>query len=551
MRSLQSDGNTNRVDVESVQNLVRDIVTVLTKSEGSNEILTAKALPKGLFVEDPSLVVSEYVSYLQEHPDIELRSIIDNFEQNSYTSVYQLYHDIKIAGSCLIVKTQVGSPRYNDIDFTYKFATELILRESSRLSIQLESIKKDSQDNDYEYSELESQLFEDYNKTSKDYTYSNGEIVTFLLQTEVPPPPSMSSIYGQQTQSPQKKIQPLFTSLTGKSPLDSRETVVRDPYQISSVVPTMLSTVRQTSNLESVSPAFSRIPPPTSQPTVILKNYFHPNWYTINVPTWLSYRNKVKKPPIVSTLLKSELNQQLRFVSKSDESLRSFAPSVDLRKGTVDSTLKGSVWLQHLGYAELKKIKDDYLKSKTPEVKAEEVKTKTVTDIVDEDSQIREEEPAVKELVDEEENYKEEKINVASLLNWDPQQIELFESIQEDKKVLTSSSGNIQKLISRSIIRLNRMRQERFATSNAQTIVPPSKQEISLYQKITKLLALLTESVPVGKINGGVSKRIPVLKTEYNGVLPGPPPTLAAVPAKPTRYGTTRGPYKKKNKAIS
>lgn len=523
---------------------------MLTKSEGSDDILLTSAIPSDFYVDDPSLVVSLYASYREEHPDVKLISINEKFQQGRYTSIYQLYHDLKIAGSSLISKYQVGSAAYNNVDFTFKFATELLLRESSRLSIQLEEAVKTEGDE----TELEAQLFEDYNKTSRDYTVSNGEIVTFLLQTEIPPPPSMSSIYAQQPQSPQKKIQPLFTSLTGKSVLDSRETVVRDPYQISSVVPNMLSTVRQSSNLDSISPAISRISPPTTQPTTILKNYFHPNWYTINVPTWLTYKSKVMKPPIVSTLLKSELNQQLRFASKSDESLRSIAPSVDLKKGTVDSSLKGSVWLQHLGYAELKKIKDDYLKrSNAVKLESDNANANNNND-KNSTSNANEEEKAtiIEESIDEENDivdYKDDdKINVANILRWDPAQIDLFNSIEADRIVLTSSAGKIQRLISQSIIRLNKLRQERYSESNAQTIVPPSNLEIKLYQKVTKLIALVTESVPLSKLNGGLSKRIAVLKTEYNGVLPGPPPTVSAVPSKPTRYGTTRGPYKKKNK---
>ncbi|KSA01592.1 uncharacterized protein AC631_02667 [Debaryomyces fabryi] len=489
-------------------------------------------------------------------------SISEKYDRKQYSTLYELYHDIKVVASSRIQKHKVGSAKYKDIDFFYKFTTELFLRESSRLSLALFHTKKE-EDDVLEPSELETQLSEDFNKISMSYNLTNGEVITFIYKSEEPSnsistlPNAYHSPYPQPQQPPHQIKQPLFSSLTGKSNLDPRSTIVPDPFLLSKVIPLNRNATRNNSTLESLSPSISKIPPPTTQHTEILSNFFHPNWYTIHVPTWLTYKSKTLKPQVASSLLKNQREDELRLVTRNDGSVMSFAPTVDLKVSVVSTELKGNIWLNHLGFQQIHDIKKKYL---------ENINNNTGMDVdVVPDGEDKNNEDDVKPTVSgdkgdiemkdsndkDADSLERKEINVADLVQWDPSKIEELESIKEDKETITKSPRDLQKLISTNLLKLNKLRQERYLRSNPTNLLAPSKNEIKLYNKVSKLITLSIElnNVNTGSLDLSFSKRLPVLMSEYAGTLPGLPPSKSVgTTGKSTRLPSIRGPYKKKNR---
>ena len=109
-----------------------------------------------------------------------------------------------------------------------------------------------------------------------------------------------------------------------------------------------------------------------------------------------------------------------------------------------------------------------------------------------------------------------------------------------------TKNNDLQKLITNQILKLNRLRQERYLKSNANSTIPVTNVERKLYNKITKLITLAINlyKVEPGNLPLEFSKKVPVLMSEYPGTLPGMP----ASRQKPVRLPTIRGPYKKKNR---
>lgn len=542
--------------------LLDDIFIVFQKADQETQLLTETTLPVDFYEPDANNIVPSYVEYMKDNSSPKTTSISEKYDRKQYSTLYELYHDIKVVASSRIQKHKVGSAKYKDIDFFYKFTTELFLRESSRLSLALFHTKKE-EDDVLEPSELETQLSEDFNKISMSYNLTNGEVITFIYKSEEPSNPistlpnAYHSPYPQPQQPPHQIKQPLFSSLTGKSNLDPRSTIVPDPFLLSKVIPLNRNATRNNSTLELLSPSISKIPPPTTQPTEILSNFFHPNWYTIHVPTWLTYKSKTLKPQVASSLLKNQREDELRLVTRNDGSVMSFAPTVDLKVSVVSTELKGNIWLNHLGFQQIHDIKKKYL---------ENINNNTGMDVdVVPDGEDKNNEDDVKPTVSgdkgdiemkdsndkDADSLERKEINIADLVQWDPSKIEELESIKEDKETITKSPRDLQKLISTNLIKLNKLRQERYLRSNPTNLLAPSKNEIKLYNKVSKLITLSIElnNVNTGSLDLSFSKRLPVLMSEYAGTLPGLPPSKSVgTTGKSTRLPSIRGPYKKKNR---
>lgn len=506
------------------------------------EILNRSSIPKDFFEANASEILVSYSRYLKENESASKTDISSKFNNSEYSAPYQLFHDIKIACSDAIQNHKVGSKAYKEIDFFYKFTTELLLRETGRMHLVLE------QESNKEQSSLESQLKEDFNTISYDYNLSNGEVISHISQYSEANPYAHSypNLYPNQA-PPQTQIskQPLFTSLVNKSSLDTRQTFIADPYQLSKVVP-LNKDIRTNSTLEGLLPSVSKIPAPTSQPTQILKDYFHPNWYTIYVPSWLDYRSKIYKPPVTSSLLKN-LNLDIFMSSRSSAFVDTFAPNIDSRKAIVSEQLKSNIWLNHLGFKEIENIKQKYF-NKTPVLPEDNTKEVFVTN-----TEVKQEAPKseVKEIIVDESSAPRE-INIDRLVQWDPEKIAILESMKDDKEKLTKSPKDLQRLISFNLLKLNKLRQERYLSSNPQSILSPGKNETRLYNKIVKLIILSMEmnEVSTDKLSIEFSKKIPVLMSEYNGTLPGLAPNKSVPGTKSTRLPSIRGPYKKKNRQL-
>ena len=532
------------------------------KADQDTQILTESTLPVDFYEPDANKIVSSYVDYNKDNNTAKTTSISDKYRNKQYNKFYEVYHDIKVVAASIIQKYKVGSAKYKDIDFFYKFTTELLLRESSRLNLALFQTKKENKD-ELEPSELETQLTEDFNKISMSYNLTNGEVITFIYKSEepsstMPPlPNAYHSPYPQPPQPPHKIKQPLFSSLTGKSSLDPRSTVVPDPFLLSKVIPLNRNATRNNATLESLSPSTSKIPPPTTQPTEILSNFFHPNWYTIHVPTWLTYKSKTLKPQVASSLLKNQHEDDLRLVTRNDGFAMSFAPTIDLKVSVVSNELKGNIWLNHLGFQQIHDIKKKYLENVNNETAMD---VDVVQDVEENDKDVEDikttsEDKGDIDMKDSDDrvidSLEHKEINVADLVQWDPTKIEELEALKEEEETITKSPRDLQKLISINLLKLNKLRQERYLRSNPSNLLAPSRNEIKLYNKVSKLITLSIDmnDVSTGNLALKFSKRLPVLMSEYAGTLPGLPPSKSvSATGKSTRLPSIRGPYKKKNR---
>lgn len=165
--------------------------------------------------------------------------------------------------------------------------------------------------------------------------------------------------------------------------MDNRASIVPSPYGLAQVVPSIKDSLSE-NTLETLSPIANRIPSPLDQPTNILHDFFHPTWYTISVPAWLTYTSQTIKPANLNT--NQELEDGVGASTKTKLSIlknrdndystkptniwgpgnyyRSFAPSRNLSGSIVGNKLKANVWLQHIGMTEIAELKESFVENK-------------------------------------------------------------------------------------------------------------------------------------------------------------------------------------------
>lgn len=560
--------------------------------------MTTSKIPIGFCELDGDKILLSYKKYISGGKNIKTETIQEKYDKGKYDSPYKLYHDIKIASSAKIESLKLGSEDYKAIDFFYRFTSELLLQEVARLHLLFS--KNDNKPSDL-MSDLFIQLCDDFHKISYSYTASNDEMVTYISKTEEPEPQTISpysNIYPNQSPVPTRTIkQPLFSSLIGKSSLDTNPTFVPDPYMVSNVIPVNKNQARNSTNLSTISSASSKIPTPLDQlPSALLQDFFHPIWYTIPVPTWLNYKSSILKPAtlannayttpsalslqsnnqgekpklLVLQQKNSDANDSNTFIEVPGDCVRSFAPNVDLTETIVTDSFKSRIWLQHLGFEQIESIKKKYLQglqsnlepsqtikpveieeTSEPKKDATPIESKHITPSPEELKIDTSKEADISDI-----NGSVE-IDVSNLMEWDPIKIQALDELIQEKKSTFESPQSLQRMISTSLIKLNRLRQERYLKSDQKLIAPPSDDEVKLYNKLSKLIEI---TIKLYKINPGdfsieFSKKIPVLVSEFCGSLPAVAPTKAPTQynstsqySTSTRLPTIRGPYKKKNR---
>lgn len=594
-----------------------DLFTVLEHTD--KEIVSLVVLPLDFYEPQPS----EILQSLRKHDSKEhSTSIQQKYQDGKYDSnPYALFHDIKVACSVLISKESPQSYRYKEVDFFYKFSTELLLRETGNL---VQIITTQSNTSDLK-NELESHIEEEFDKIISDYSLSNGEIITYMQKIEEKQDPqNLGNIYDpnhhhhhhlhsnhqhlNQLQIARQKVQPLFTSVLNKSSLDQTPTLIKEPYGVAKVVPSVKDT-RTNSTLESLSPVTGVIPSPLEQPTNILHDFFHPTWYTVAMPTWLTYKAIALQPKNVSYYQKDGLNElpQLSILQQpgnapasvsatvsasasasaavtaaattvattgpfwgSGNNFRSFAPQVDTRASIVADKIKSNIWLSHIGNAAIERLKAQFvnevlrvesqskniqLATKTAEGTDNQLESTTIKDDVETKGNMEHDDQKVEsekkmESVESEGDSKHE-VNLANLIKWDPTSVDELEYLKSHKKDLLSPQ-KLQKLISISLLKMNALRQERYFKSDVRNPLPPDRQEIQLYKRVQELILL---AVKLYKVNPGdfsfkFSQRIPVLVSEYSGVLPGVAPNKISSGSNTLHSGrsSVRGPNSTRGK---
>ena len=536
-----------------------DLLEVFRIADNDAKILETR-IPRELHESQPDKIVSAYLRYIKDHDKYDTVSIEERFYAKEYDAFYQVFHDIKVACASIIQHYKVGTPQYKDVDFFYKFTTELILREASKLGVQLSATKKSrksSQKND-RVTDFEAQVCEDFATILRQYTTDNGEVIYHVHKTVDPPSP-LQQLYASvlypshQEKPPRERRQPLFTSLTGKSSVDPRATIVPDPYQLAEVVPKTQLGSHEPSTLSSLSPHVPKISAPPNQPTDMMSNFFHPNWYTLAVPTWLKYQISAVKPDEDVSFARRNGDIETKTLNSF---VTSFAPVLDLKTSIISQKYKANIWFEHIGHKEVSDIRRRYMQKLSGETDAMEIEPdfKDETLQVTKDAAGTQDEPKaeVKEApLSAPEEGDASKVDLNDVADWDPSNIAVLKNLKHDKAAIARWVGLFQRLISLSLLKLNKLRQQRYI----QAITQPTTAEIKLYEKTKRLVTLFIKlnNVTPDKLSLEFSRRLPVLMNEYAGTLPGSAmmfkPTHSTT-AKNPRLPSIRGPYKKKNRII-
>ncbi|RCK54435.1 Chromatin structure-remodeling complex protein RSC58 [Candida viswanathii] len=548
--------------VNKFEDILPDLFTVYRHT--NQEVVTSESLPVGFVEENPLKIVES----LQSHQVGKVTSLEQKFRDNQYTRPYELYHDIKAVSSILLNRHENGSAEYKEYDFFYKFATELLLREvhnSLVFNNQFLEIK----------TELESQIEDDFNKIFHSYNLSNGEVITYVSTIEEQELINGGYYQQQYVNQPKvKRVQPLFSSVISRSELDNRQSIVKGPYGIAKVIPSMKDSVSD-NVLDNLSPITNKVPSPLDQPTNILHDFFHPTWYTVSMPQWLTYKSQSIKPATLSANKEleqgtgAESSQKLSILRNRDNDFssnatniwgpgnyyRSFVPSRDLTRSIVSHRLRANTWLQHIGLAEIAKIKKGFMGVKEEEA----VPKEDVSEKKEEESEKKEPEedakPNEEGAVSSKDRPVADEINVANLVNWNPTKLEDLKYLKDHKEDLIDPK-RLQKMISISLLKLNKARQDRFARSDVRNPLAPEHEEFVLYNRLVKLISI---AIKLFKLNPGsfsydFSKKIPVLVSEFSGTLPGVTPnkilggSTTIATGKLNRLPTLKGPtpYRKR-----
>ncbi|CCH46062.1 Chromatin structure-remodeling complex protein [Wickerhamomyces ciferrii] len=332
---------------------------------------------------NPAQISESYHALVDDLGTYKSNSILDRYNDKHYKTIYSLYHDIRLSAYILLLHQEIGSDYYIDVDRFYKFATEFLLRESYRLSIQIQELEeaKNRQSKETPPSEFETVLSQDFIKISTSYSLGNGESFFVMTQNNVP----------------------LFSSLNQRSSLDEREILPPEAFSTTIVVPQTIST--PATNLGFLAPQVGRIPPPTLPPTEILSRFLHPNWYSLPTAKWLD-----------------------------NSDLQSFAPVVDEQNTVVTSEDRGRLWLEQIGYTKL--FDKSVFESKIKDESKDESKESNDIEVPDASKDIIT--PPTSKSQDDDENHT---ISLDNLYEWAPGNeidddvIEAFEKGEESKLV--------------------------------------------------------------------------------------------------------------------
>lgn len=492
-------------------------------------------IPAKFHEANPEYIVVAYEKYIDKTPDCKKVSVTSKLASLDYHTPYDLFHDLKVACGVEIVKHAVGSSTYKSVDLFFHKTTNLLLNEVDRLGLTLFQEKEREDEED-----MLDTLREDFERISKNRLHLNQEVVTYFHKHEEPVMQTYNGLHDQSPPPPKVITQPLFSGLVGRSVLDTRNTTVPDPYLVAKVLAS--APAADSGVMKSFNYAASRMPPPGTN-TQVLDNFFHPNWYTVESPTWLTYKRKTLTPPMTSTLISNPDTIELRTVQKNSTGL-SFAPTNDLGHAVVSLALKLSVWFNDIGYGLLKAGEKTDVKSGA----------EAETNVTAKPDAQNENQPSKPTSDDEDEpklpTPKSDQIKVLNLVNYSPEAVNLLEELKQEKELITSVQS-LQRVISTNLMKLQKLRQKRYLQSTDPSV--PSALEVAHYKKITKLLTYLVDlKAAEGKqINLPISKKLPVLLNDYPGVLPGSVSAKAVLGGKTGRLASIRNAtYKKKGRFL-
>lgn len=525
------------------------ILTPLFDDEDKHNILKKDVIPPKFHEADPEQIVGAYERYIDKNPSSKKTSVLSKLKELDYHAPYELYHDLKLACGVEIVQHAVGSEVYCEIDQYFHSSANLLLKEVERMGLAVFQEKERDDEED-----MLDAYREEFDRMSKSHLQLNQECVTYLYKYEEAAVPQYNGLHGQSPPPARVITQPLFSGLTGRSILDTRNTTVPDPYLVAKVIGS--ATALETGVMKSFSYGATRMPAAT--PAIqVLDSFFHPNWYTVEAPVWLTYKQKTLTPPKSSSLTGNADSMELRMSEKSSNVI-SFAPTSDLKNAVISTALKLSVWFNDIGYKKLKALgqgpdvnESEKVAAAAAAAESSSVSTETVqvskTSLVDQkltDSAILD--AATESALLE---PKSDEIKLANLVAFTPEALSSLQELKEERDQI-KSARDLQKIISYNLLKLQKLRQKRFLQST--NAGPASAFEMIIYKKTMKLFTILINLKAANgkKIELPISKKLPVLLNDYPGVLPGSVSTKSISNGKTGRLASIRASYKKKSRFL-
>lgn len=417
---------------------------------------------------------------IKSEDKLKLTTISQKFEDGMYApeqnGFYRLYHDIKLVCTMLIHYYSQGTRNYQMVDKFYKFATELILRECYKVGISLSNSKAGpSLVTDVE-TELDSVIAHDFIKISTNYKIPVAE--TYYIKT---------------------RELDLFSSMIAKSNLDHRpQELPNSNFEINKVIP-QTNICEEAPKLGFVAANTSNIPDPTLPPTEMMTRFLHPNWYALPTTMWLKYGDY--KP---------------------------WAPSFNENGTVIDSTTRGIIWLQRVGYLQIYQDAEKNAAEDKKEESNELVDIKESEDDVHEgkdqlellngesspvDSKEEandEDQKAASDDVEKPNPVEQHSIKLENLFDWKPS------NYIDDDEIEGFKDGTQASLVTSILLKIRNLRKERVMNK----IIKPSAEEIKLYNKARRLLKEVVLAKQVKQLPMKHCRSFPVLQANYNGSIP-------------------------------
>lgn len=502
-----------------------------------------------------------FLKFLDSNPELEescKTSLKIKFTEKKYTSIYDVYHDIKLACITKILEYENKPNLYSKTDNFYKISTELLLREAVKLGVVLKNIptppqsdteeadKADKKEDEAQIRRSQRNIERRENgdlkvETSNRSQTSSHNTSTDLVEDLIPNLEKdfdviTSCFYshtGQAISIFAGENIPFFSSLNNvKSDLDDREPII--DANLGATILNVIPNIPVPCDEKLI-----KFTSETKVPNIkqILENYMHPNWLRLISSQWLKHGDDI-----------SSLHS-------------SFAPTYDETQSIISNDWKGLTWCQQIGFKKLVDAKENYEKllnnqkdnndsvknetiinvedSKDIVKKYEEIKSEETDNDKKKDDEINSASDSKKlddfekilddnYLLNEDKSLKD-KIDLQNILEWDANKL-----IAEDEAEIVKS-GKVQSSVSDMISELSELRQNRIQrqkklirinknviNNSANMIAKPSNKEIKLYHKIRRLLTGLIENKDIkpSELNIDIDTRLPVLQHSYQGVLP-------------------------------
>ena len=484
---------TESVSGNKLGDLLVNVQSILNAASVKCHVVD-ESFPAKFFEKNPDKIYESYCKFIKNRSNSEgsirnedklvLTTINKRFENGDYEPAqggfYKLYHDIKLVCTILIHFYPQGTRNYQLVDKFYKFSSELLLRECCRIGIALTQTINIKSRSGKSLSGNETDEYDDDDATELDKTISY-DFIKISMNYSVP----ISQTYQIRT-----KDMDLFSSIISKSNLDKRpHELPNTNFKINNVLP-QTDIENEAPRLGFVGANTSNIPDPTLPPTEMMTKFLHPNWYALPTTVWLKYGN-----------------------------YNSWAPSFNENGTVVDSTTRGLIWLERIGYMDLYEKNERKVKQEErPDIDEEGTngKENDENERVDGKSNGVESNSGDNDATitsrssEDTEDNEQSIIKLQNLYNWTPS------NYIGDDEIENFRNGTPDKLVSESLLKLKKLRKERILNR----VSKPTTEEREIYFKVKRILKEVILAKKVSKVPINNVRAFPVLQTNYNGSIP-------------------------------